>query len=248
MQKIVESFQVPIAEIQKSIDVFNQIKLPQVQFPMEVLDSISAFSRYQDSIYANIARISPSYYPPEETVILPSTCEHRLLKKLRELEPGRDNWSEYQLLCDEALKFCLVPPLLDPMYEEYTLSGIHRRDMIYHIPHDGTGFWDYIRNAYNALAIIVDAKNYAGVLPKDQIVITSKYFGKKKLGSFGIIVTRSDLDESGKLQQADRWIHHDEMIIVLTDPDLKEMINLKLAHQDPERIIDRKIRELRSSI
>lgn len=238
----------PLSDIQKSIEVFREIKLPPIQFPTAALDSIFAFSRYQDSIYSNITRMFPSYYHPEETVQSPKGGEHALLTKLKELRPGRETWSEYQKLCDEILRFCLVPPLLEPTYEEHNESGIHRRDMIYYIPHDGNGFWEYVRNAYGALAVIVDAKNYSETLPKDQIVIASKYFGKKKLGSFGIIVTRLELDGSGKAQQADRWVHHDEMIVCLADADLEEMIRLKLARHDPERVIDRKIREFRSSL
>lgn len=85
-------------------------------------------------------------------------------------------------------------------------------------------------------------------MPKDQIVITSKYFGLKKLGSFGVIICRKELDVSGNKEQADRWIHHDEMIVCLTSDDLEEMVGLKLADEDAEYVIDRKIRGLRSAL
>jgi hypothetical protein len=138
--------------------------------------------------------------------------------------------------------------LLDPLVEESTASGIHRRDMIYHIPHESDGFWAHLRLAYSALAIIVDAKNYRDQLPKDQIVVTSKYFGRKKLGTFGLIVTRLGLDESGRKEQEDRWSHHDEMVVCLNDADLEEMVIRKLNGQSPELVIDRRIRELRQRI
>jgi hypothetical protein len=120
--------------------------------------------------------------------------------------------------------------------------------MIYQIPHDIPGFWAFVKTAHNALAVIVDAKNYTDILPKDQIVITSKYFGPKKLWNFGIVICRKRLNNSGKKEQADRWVHHDEMIVCLTDDDLEEMIGLKLAGEDAEYVIDHKIRELRSTL
>lgn len=132
--------------------------------------------------------------------------------------------------------------------ESSSTDGIHRRDLIYHIPHDARSFWEHVQIAYGALAVIVDAKNYGGKLPKDQVVLTSKYFGKKKLGSFGMILTRTGLDGSGRKEQEDRWAYHDEMIVCLSDADLEEMISLKLGGEAPEAVIDRHIRELRSRL
>jgi hypothetical protein len=175
-------------------------------------------------------------------------AEHPLIIQLKELPPGNETWSDYQKLCENIFIFCFVPPLLEPLYESSTENGIHRRDMIFNIPHDLSGFWAYVQNAYNSIAIIIDAKNYTGVLPKDQIVLTGKYFGPKKLGNFGIIICRQGPDSSGVKQQADSWVHHDEMIVCLDDNDLIEMIGLKIAGEDPSHIIDNKIRQLRAAL
>lgn len=238
----------PVEQFRRTLESLSPIQIPKVQLPRNVLDSINTFSRYHDFAYSNFARLSPSYYPPEEKPLPVKACEHPLVAQLRELPPGKKTWPQYQKLCAAILSFCFVPPLLEPLYEESTEDNIHRRDLIYHIPHDASGFWAYVKNAHSALAVIVDAKNYAGILPKDQIVMTSKYFGSKKLGNFGIIVCRSELGVSGKKEQADRWVHHDEMIVCLTDDDLKEMIGLKLAEEDPEHVIDNRMRELRSGL
>jgi len=239
---------IPTEQLKKALDSMDQIKFPDVQIPKHVLDTMNTLSRYYDFTYSNIARKSFSYYPPEEEPIPLKASEHPLIIRLKELPPGQKTWSIYQKLCEEILSFCFIPPLSGPLYEEATEDGGHRRDIIYNIPHDSYGFWAHIKAAYNALSIIVDPKNYSGVLPKDQIVIVSKYFGPKKLGNFGIIICRNEMDASGKKEQIDRWIHYDQMIICLTDNDLEEMIGLKLAEQEPERVIDRKIRELRAGV
>lgn len=251
VQRSIQTFfqlNLPTEQISKTLESLAQIQIPRVQLPKGVLDSIGLVSQYHNLAYGNIARLSPSYYPPEEEPLSAKASDHPLIIRLRGLPPGQETWPEYQKLCQEILSFCFVPPLLESMYEESTESGIHRRDVIYHIPHDASGFWSYVKTAHSALAVIVDAKNYTSILPKNQIVITSKYFGPKKLGSFGIIVCRKGLDSSGNKELADRWIHHDEMIVCLTDDDLEEMVGLKLAGEDAEYVIDRKIRDLRSAL
>jgi len=251
IQRSIQTFfqlNLPTEQIRKNLESLARIQIPRVQLPRGVLDSIGLVSRYHNFTYGNIARLSPSYYPPEEEPHPAKASEHPLILQLRGLPPGQETWPEYQRLCQDMLSFCFVPPLLEPVYEESTTGGIHRRDMIYHIPHDASGFWAYVKTAHSALAVIVDAKNYTGILPKDQIVITSKYFGPKKLGNFGIIICRKGLDDSGNKEQADRWVHHDEMIVCLTDDDLEEMVGLKLAGHDAEYVVDRKIRELRSAL
>jgi len=237
-----------VEEIVKAIESVPRIQMPSVQVPKGVLDAITLSSRFHELMLGSIAGLSSSYYPAEEKPVPSKASDHPLIKRLKEVAPGPKTWSDYEKLCQDILSFCLVPPLLEPLCEESTEGGLHRRDAIYHIPHDASGFWEYVKRAYNALAVIVEAKNYTGKLPKDQVVITSKYLGSKKLGNFGIIICRDGLDDSGKKEQLDRWLHHDEMIVCLTDGDLEEMVGLKLAGHDPEHVIDRKIRELRSAL
>jgi hypothetical protein len=134
------------------------------------------------------------------------------------------------------------------MEESRTEGGLHRRDIIYPMSLGEGGFWGYLQTMFSALAMIVDAKNYGNELPKDQVVITSKYFGDKKLGNFGLIISRRGSSKSAKKEQIDRWVHHDEMIICLSDANLEEMLILKEAGEQPELVLDRLIRELRQSV
>jgi len=134
------------------------------------------------------------------------------------------------------------------MEESPTEGGLHRRDIIYPMPLGEGGFWGYLQTSFSASHIIVDTKNYNDELPKDQVVITSKYFGAKKQGNFGLIISRRGPSKSAKREQIDRWLRHDEMIICLSDADLEEMMALKQAENEPEVVLSRLIRELRESV
>ncbi len=246
--EIASRLSAPIEEIRKSMSVMGNLDIQSFSIPPAILDSINLETNSLRRVQSNFARLSPSYYPVEKQTPKPPNLNHLLISKLRQLQPGLATWVEYQKLSQDILTFCFVPPLMEPFIEEPSTNGIHRRDMIYQIPHDTSGFWEHIRNAYGALVVIADAKNYSGVLPKDQIVIQSKYYGLKKLGNFGLIITRNNLDESGKKEQEDRWLVHNELVICLSDEDIIEMIRLKLAGQEPEKVINRKIFELRKGL
>ena len=231
------------------VHMLNTIQ--NISIPSYLLDGLNNIRVVNESILRTMSVVLPSlpsYFPAEQRLQSATPTQHPLIARLKVILPGHDTWTEYQRLSRDILTFCLVPPLLDPLYEDTTENGIHRRDLIYHIPHEAEGFWAHLRNAYGALAIIVDSKNYAGPLPKDQIVVTSKYFGTKKLGNFGLIVTRQEVDQSGRKEQADRWVHHDEMIVCLSDADLEEMVTRKIEGERPAVVIDRQIRAIRQAI
>jgi len=60
------------------------------------------------------------------------------------------------------------------------------------MPYDAGDFWFWIMLTYKSLALIVECKNYSVPLRPNQVMITSKYFGEKRLGLFGIIMCRTE--------------------------------------------------------
>lgn len=249
-----EQFQSQIAEMsrlaQPQKDALQMARrvLDDARLSRQFLDGLDQLQKHQQTFTRNLGLIPPSYFPAPERDRPRPQLEHPLVSRLQHLSPGQSTWPEYQELCEEILSFCFIPPLLEPLVESHTDSRIHRRDLIYQIPADVGGFWAYLRNTYGAHALIVDPKNHKGRLAPNQLVIVSKYFGAKKLGRFGIVVSRLGLGESAKKEQADRWQNHDEMVISLSDSDLEEMLAHKLNGEDAAVVIDHKIFELRSRL
>jgi hypothetical protein len=96
--------------------------------------------------------------------------------------------------------------------------------------------------------VIVECKNYAEPLQANQVTITSKYLGAKRMGLFGIIVCRKGFAESARKEQERLWMEEEKMIICLEDNDLLKMLELRETGEDPTKVIDSEIRLLRSSI
>ena len=218
------------------------------RIPQFYADTLVNLRLSQENILRNLSIAAPSYYAGEQQLVQMGPSKNPLISKLGTIPSGRKHWHDYQSAGKDILTFCFVPPLLDPIEESRTEKGIHRRDIIYHIPHGISGFWGYVQNTFSASALIVDAKNYSKRLPKDQVIITSKYFGASKLGNFGLIISRKGPHDSARAQQIDRWVHHQEMIICLSDADLEQMVIQKENNNDPETILDKHIFELRKLI
>lgn len=221
----------------------------------QLLSYLNSSSSSYGSFVASINRQLPSYF---DQVTLASGDQithtpddeagvHELITDLRNIPSGHGDWYDYQQKSYEILTECLVPPLLEPMFEDSTVDGLHRRDAIFQIPLGISGFWQNIGFRFSSAGVIVDAKNHKS-LPKDQVVINSKYLGEKKLGNFGIITTRNKTGPSVAHEQKDRWVHKGEMIICLSDDDLGKMLTMKDADDEPTVIIDRKIFEVLSGV
>lgn len=215
--------------------------------PQLYLDTLTNLRAVNINVLGSLSKIAPSYYPTEKLIEAKKT-ENSLIVKLEEIPPGNEHWHEYQTACKDVLNYCLVPPLLEPFEEDLTEEGLHRRDIIYHIPFGEGKFWAYIQSAYQSIAIIVDAKNYSDELPPNQVVITSKYFGIKKLGNFGLIISPKGPSKACRKQQIDRWMNHNEIILCLSNNDLERMVSYKEDGKNPEAILDDLIRELRQSV
>ncbi len=74
----------PTEQFRKTLESLGRLQIPHVQLPRHVLDSVDFFSRYHSLAYGNIARLSPSYYPPEEKPHPAKASDHPLIKQLRE--------------------------------------------------------------------------------------------------------------------------------------------------------------------
>jgi hypothetical protein len=265
IQATVQSIRIPQIEVpnlgsaleylKDNLDaVAKQVSLPHLS-ARALTEPIVAAGKVLDDITRSTLSVLPSYYPlPELEVIgniypkLKKSQAKRLRSKLAACVPGKGSWKGYQGVCREILSYALVPPLLEPSEETATTSRSQRRDLIYQIPYDAGDFWKWISLNYKSLALIVECKNYADLLPPSQITITSKYFGEKKLGLFGAIICRKGLSESAKHEQTRLWMEDEKMILSLTDDDMTNMLALKEAGDDPSKVIDNAIRLFRQSI
>jgi hypothetical protein len=173
--------------------------------------------------------------------------EKELIEKLEATKSGKGEWNIYQKLMNEILGSVFCPPLSNPIYELSDEFKVNRRDFI--LPnYSDAGFWAYLRHLYNADFIVIDAKNYSKRVQKKDVLQISNYLKSHGAGLFGIIISRNGGDSSCTHTIKEVWAIQKKLIIVLDDEDIKQMLNLKAAGNNPDDVIKQKIEQFRLSL
>lgn len=272
----IHSINYPIQTIQNQwLELAERIKkitIPRIDVSSAGLLQVANFGQQWNSIFSKqLLQSFPNYYSAQELQVVEKNLEIEkesiactLKKKLkaclasdndnksknkRESE-SKNDWKTYQDTCKDILSYSIVPPLLGPFEEASTEStgGTQRRDLIFNIPHDVGGFWQWVSIVHSSLSIIVECKNYGKYLPQNQVVITSKYLGRKRLGNLGIILTRKGLSKGAIAEQKRLWVEDEKLILCLTDEDLIKMLELKEHKEEPSKVIDEAVRSFRRSL
>lgn len=170
-----------------------------------------------------------------------------LISKLKYCQPGYENWQIYQRIVGEILAALFCPPLDAISEQNSDADRANRRDFI--IPnYADCGYWPYLRRIYKADFIVVDAKNSAQEVAKDDILQVAHYLKEKGAGLFGLIFSRCGVAESAEMHLKDIWQNEGKMIIVLSDSDVEQMLLSRQGGNDPCRLIIEKIQEFRLKI
>ena len=92
--------------------------------------------------------------------------EDVLIGNLKSCSRGTSQWSVYQKLVGDILEHLFCPPLETPISQSADAADVNRRDYI--LPNYAeSGFWRFIRDSYGAHYVVVDAKNSANDVTKN---------------------------------------------------------------------------------
>jgi hypothetical protein len=192
--------------------------------------------------YGNPPLRAESYFDfisESEAITTRLSKEKELAGELRSCPAGQKNWSKFQNICKRILTYCLVPPLTEPTEESSTRDSTQRRDLVFRIPYNVQGFFNFVLRVQKSQAIIVDCKNYGGPLPANLVVIMAKYLGKKRLSTFGIIISRHSASSGAKKERERLWNEDDKLILFMKDTHLLEMLDRKEKGTDPAEMLDK---------
>lgn len=157
-------------------------------------------------------------------------------QRLQTLKAGNKDASAYQKFVIEILDFLFNPALVDGELEVKTIDGTERRDIIFENYSTDT-FWSYLRTHHSSIFVMFETKNTTGI-ENIHFNQTSTYLGDR-IGTLGFIITRNSL---GKAQQRKAYAiyndsHPRKIILVLSDLDLFNMLDMKCAGKDPTMYI-----------
>jgi hypothetical protein len=206
---------------------------------------VERIDRYVSSKEAAAAQAQPStsYLDPSATCPESEALKHRL----QVVPTGAEHASEYQRLILEILNFLFSPELIDGELEVRTVDGTERRDIIFTNDSDQS-FWDYVRNEHSALLVMFETKNVSEVTSV-HLNQTATYLGDR-IGRLGFIVTRNPPREPA-LKKAYSVFNDStprKVILILSDQDLNQMLDMKCQGRDPMRYVQSLYRAFRTSV
>jgi hypothetical protein len=162
-------------------------------------------------------------------------------RALSDCPAGAPGWKTFEDVALSALCHLFVPPLIRPVVQARTLSGIDRRDAIFsNRITDSACAWGLLRQDHDARLIPVEFKNYDRErIGKDEVDQVCGYL-KSSMGRLAIICCNKRPDRSAYIRRNSVFSQHRTVVLFLTTEDLIEMLDIKDRGDDPsDFVIDR---------
>lgn len=216
-EKVKEKYQIEILDISNIIYIIQNNEQLTKELK-EILDySISGIEKVKPSIEISVP----------QAIIEESKS---LGEELKSINPGKEQWGEYQNFCVKMLKNIFNDDL--DSWEEQAKTDLNSNifDLIARIKYrkkdEYEDFFHMIENMYSSKYIIFEFKNYTDKISDRDILQTSKYLHKAGLRRVAIILTRKGADESAKKMIRSVLRESGKVVLVLNDNDVNNMIKL----------------------
>lgn len=160
-----------------------------------------------------------------------------LIRKLKEIEPGREQAKDFEALMEEIIPALFSPDLEAPHSQVANASRKGIVDLTLVIA-ASNGFWHHVQRHYGNLAVCFELKNKEALKNSDFDQIAGRLNGRK--GQFGVLVGRriKDFDE----EAVRRWLNDGKAVIALDDKDIVDMLRLKERGGSPSEYMREKLR------
>lgn len=158
-------------------------------------------------------------------VQIPILSAKRKVNEILKLPSGRERNvdKKYESYVTQLLSSMLYPHLDFAQAQSRTESGAQIRDLIFY-NNISEAFFKEIYETYGAKQLIFEMKNVSA-LEREHINQLHRYLSES-FGKFGVIVTRNEPSKPIKQNIIDLWSGQRVCIIVLTDYDLQQMVEI----------------------
>jgi hypothetical protein len=167
------------------------------------------------------------------------TTTASLVKRFESCPLGAAGWRQFEDVCIDTLKFLFVPPLIEPIVQGRTHSGIDRRDAIFPNRNDGqqNNNWSRMLRELQARMVLVEFKNYdLEEIGKDEVNQARNYL-TKPMGKLAIICSPRLPNRSAHIKRNGIFSEDGKIILFVTVEHLKEMLFIKERGEDPSDLI-----------
>lgn len=150
---------------------------------------------------------------------------------------GRKNWKDYERVCTEILTYIFTPDLAPPDIQSRSDDGLDIIDAIFPIRSTQPP-WGLVRAEYRSRFVVAEFKNHCGPIGQVEVESIAQYLWQPAQRFFGLLVSRVRPSANALAQRRRKWLDEHKCIVILTDEDLQEMLQLKEANAQPFQVID----------
>jgi hypothetical protein len=172
----------------------------------------------------------------------PQKRSEELCSKLRNVPCGKEGWQAYEKFCTEILTYVFTPDLGPPDIQSRSDDGLDIIDAIFPIRSDSSP-WSIVRSEFQTRFIVAEFKNYCEPIGQGQVESIAQYLWNKAHRTFGLLVSRENPSTHARAQRRRQWLENEKMIVLLTDSDLCEMLQLKESKGRPYDVIDTQLED-----
>jgi len=165
-----------------------------------------------------------------------------LCAKLHSVPCGKADWQDYERICTEILSYVFTPDLGAPEIQSRSDDGLDITDAIFAIRSDSAP-WSVTRSEFRTRFVVAEFKNYCDPIGQKQVESLAQYLWSPAHRTFGLLVSRKSPSNNARLQRRRVWLENEKMIVLLTDADLCEMLQLKESRGRPYDVIDTQLED-----
>lgn len=148
--------------------------------------------------------------------------------------------TQYEKLCREVFSFLFDPYLFGFSDQHRTTDGANRFDFVCRIK-AGHQFWDAIQRDFRTRVVLFECKNYAEKITADQVYSTERYLFTSALRTVAFLVSRKGPDDGCFRAAQGAMRESGKLIILLSNKELMEMLELDEAEDGPASFLDQYI-------
>jgi hypothetical protein len=160
-----------------------------------------------------------------------------LNKELQSLSPGEVDWRRYEQLGTEILAFLFSPPLELHSVQSASEDGLDRRDAVFKIGY-GHPFWDTVKYQIATRLVVAEFKNCVDPISQKEVESIQQYLFPDAFRTFGILCSRVTPSTSAEKARRRAWTGERKFVVMLSDADLIQALELKDCGKDPTKVLD----------
>ena len=179
-------------------------------------------------------RVYETAIPQKVTKLRGVNLLEAYLNELSSIPKGKKDALRYHKLIFNMLKLVFENRLKKPKMEEWLADNTKRADITFQNQREN-GFFKQLAEGYHITCpnIFIECKNYRHDIQNPEFDQIRSRLNKIR-GQFGIVVCRKIVDTGKAKDRQNDLIKDEKYVIVLTDADIKKIVNFKIKEAEDE--------------